>query len=107
MKIVLWIVCCVTAAISSICFRLNKEVRYLRTQNINLQSKIEESLYNEDLLQKYEMAFNTLKKEDSTIEGRWDLLVNGIVSKENRSLKNRGSEDDDDLEIYSASGVKR
>ena len=104
MKVLLWGVCCLTAFFGYMVFHLRTEKRTLEKENFMLKNKVvlyqQESTLCQESLNRYETAFNTLKKQDRTIVNRWDLLINGIVSKENRSLKNRGSEDDDDLEIH-------
>lgn len=91
-------------------FTYNKKYHYTNRNLQTLQTKYD-SLHYEfsvqtELLNRYEVAISTLEKEDSTITMRWDLLENGIISKENRPLVNRGWEDDDDLELVGV-GVTR
>lgn len=91
-------------------FKTNKDYHSTKIEKESLKHKYD-SLFGEYTLIKDEnlllsTAIETLEKEDPTITGRFDLLINGIVSKEGRSLKNRGQEDDDDLELV-GNGVNR
>ena len=78
MKVLLWGVCCITAVIASISFRLNKEVHYLRNQNIILQEKIEKAQENVVLLQRYSIAFDSLEKTHPKIAQQFDILINAV-----------------------------
>jgi hypothetical protein len=84
MKLLLWIVCCITAVISSVCFKLNKEVHYLRYQNIALKEKIERAEANAHLLKQYEIIFDSIEKSHPKIASKFDLSVTSVTPASHR-----------------------
>ena len=80
----LWMVCIITAVISSVCIKLSKEVHYLRSQNILLKGKMEKAEENAELLKNYEVVFDSIERSHPTVAAKYNLFVSNITPTSHR-----------------------
>jgi len=85
MKSLLWGVCCLCAVLAYFTFHLNKENAKLKKENTSLVNThalcSNENAVCQENLDRYHIAFETIKKKYPKISFQYDLLINGISPK--------------------------